>query len=103
MRECSRNRPTIETTRMRSLRSGTPGRSVQNAAHDEVHVYAIARRAVKRAYNVRIGKTVELRGDSRRTSGTSERRFAVDPLEDAVEQMRRRDQESARCSARRLG
>src|SRR5689334_3672449 len=42
---------------------GHAGPQRTDAAYDEVDVDAIARRAIQRSHDVRIGKPVELRGD----------------------------------------
>ena len=83
MRECSRKRPTTETTRMFSDTPGTPGAQAADAADVEVHPHARLRRLVERADAARVHERVHLH---RRCAASSPGPVRLDRLADLVEE-----------------
>ena len=82
IRECSRNSPTIERTRIRSDRPGTPGRDRADPADDEVDLDAGLARPVERLDRGRVDDRVELEHDPRLAAGLGELDLALDQPED---------------------
>ncbi len=68
-RECSRRRPTIETTRMFSEMPGSAGAQTADAAHVEVDLHAGLGGGVERADAAPVDERVHLHRDARGEDG----------------------------------
>ena len=101
MRECSRKRPTTETTRIVSERPATSGPQRADAAHEELDAHSRLRRAVERAHHFGVGEAVHLDADPGRLARARMARLALDQLEHGGEQLHRRHEGAAREPIRR--
>ena len=90
-RECSRNRPTMLITRMRSLTPASAGTQAADAAHDQIDLHARLRRRVERGDHLRIDERVHLRDDARRPARARVLGLALDQLEEALAHVAGRD------------
>ena len=86
MRECSRNRSTIDTTVMLSLTPGTPGRSAQMPRTLSRMRTPAARRGVERLDDLLVDERVHLRHDLRGLAGLRAAALALDQLHEAPAQ-----------------
>ena len=95
MRECSRNRPTIDRTRMRSVSPFTPGRSDRHPAHDQVDLHAGLRRLIERLDHRRLQQRIHLGDDARRPSRLRMLRLAPNQTQETLRHGQRSHQQRA--------